>query len=196
MDNIVAIFLFTFSSTLTPGPNNLMIMNSGLNYGLKKSMPHYLGICLGFPLMVMIVGLGFGAVFTQYAWIKSVLKWLGAIYMLYLAWRIAVSVVHVNDSARTAPLSFWEAATFQWVNPKAWIMAVSTISLFTFSTHPFSNAAIITFIFLLVCLPCIGIWLVFGTVLQRILKEEKHQRWFNYLMATALAASVVMMVFE
>ena len=196
MHEIIPILLFTISTTLTPGPNNFMIMNSGMNFGLKKSLPHYLGICLGFPVMVLIVALGLGAVFIKYAWIKEVLKIVGSIYILYLAWQILTSHSKTKQSHTAKPLNFLQATLFQWVNPKAWLMAVGAISIFTLASSYFLNAVFISAFFLVICLPCIGVWLLFGKVLQKILKKDSHRVIFNIAMAIALVASIVMMFFE
>ena len=171
-------------------------MNSGMNFGIQKSLPHYLGICLGFPAMVLMVALGFGAVFIEYVWIKHVLKIFGSVYMLYLAWQILTSSNKANIGLARKPLSFLQAAIFQWVNPKAWLMAVSAISIFTISNNYFSNAMIISIVYFLMCIPCIGAWLLFGKFLQRILTKDAHRVWFNILMALALVGSIVMILFE
>lgn len=197
MNNLIPILFFCFSTTFTPGPNNLMIMSSGLNFGIKKSIPHYLGICLGFPAMVLIVALGFGALFMKYHWIHNTLKILGIAYILYLAWKIARSKSDINNKKPTKPLTFIQAVLFQWVNPKAWTMVIGAISIFTIPGNYFVNQSIeITLIFLLVCLPCIGAWLIFGTVLQRFLKNEKHQVMFNYGMAICLVLSIALIFIE
>ncbi len=196
MNDFFPLLLFSLATTFTPGPNNIMIMNSGMHFGIRKSLPHYLGICCGFPVMVLFVALGLGAVFIKYAWIKSVLKILGSLYMLYLAWQILRSSGNKDLSQIRKPLSFLQAALFQWVNPKAWMLAISTDSIFTISNHALNNAMIISVVYFLVCLPCIGAWLVFGKFLQRILKKDIHRVWFNILMALALVGSIAMILLE
>ncbi len=196
MNDFFPLLLFSVSTTFTPGPNNIMIMNSGMNFGLRRSFPHYLGICFGFPAMVLMVALGLGAVFIKYAWIKYVLKIMGSLYMLYLAWQILRSSSEVDLGNVRKPLNFLQAAMFQWVNPKAWLMAISTISIFTISNNYFNNAAIISVVYFLMCIPCIGAWLIFGKFLQRILKKDSHRVWFNILMALALVGSIGMILLE
>jgi threonine/homoserine/homoserine lactone efflux protein len=196
MSDLVPLLLFSISTTFTPGPNNIMIMNSGMNFGIQKSLPHYLGICFGFPAMVLMVALGLGVVFMEYAWIKHLLKILGSIYMLYLVWQILISSSKANLGKIRKPLSFLQAAMFQWVNPKAWLMAISTISIFTISSHYFNNALIISVVYFLMCIPCIGAWLVFGKFLQRILKKDSYRLWFNIFMALALIGSIGMILFD
>lgn len=196
MTNYVPLLLFAMSTTFTPGPNNFMIMNSGMNFGIKKSLPHYFGICVGFPLMVLMVALGLGVVFTKYLWIKQVLKIVGSVYMLYLAWQILRSHSKGNTDKTSRPLSFIQALLFQWVNPKAWLMAVGTISIFTMARSAFSNAAIVSGVYFFMCIPCIGAWLLFGKVLQHILKKDSHRVLFNIVMSVALVASIGMIIFE
>jgi threonine/homoserine/homoserine lactone efflux protein len=197
MHHLIPLLLFTVSSSLTPGPNNFMIMNSGMNFGLRRSMPHFMGIALGFPVMVLIVALGFGAIFIKYTWLKEALKIVGAIYMLYLAWCIMQSSLADSDSRKTAtPFSFMQAVLFQWVNPKAWLMAIGAVSLFTVIDSYYLNAAAISLVFAIVLLPCGAAWLFFGTLLQKILAKEQHRRWFNLLMAVSLVASISLIFIE
>lgn len=196
MNNFIPLLLFAISTTFTPGPNNIMIMNSGMHFGIKKSLPHYLGICFGFPAMVLMVALGLGAVFIKYVWIKNLLKIIGSIYMLCLAWQILISSGKPSLDQIKKPLNFLQVLMFQWVNPKAWLIAISTISIFTISDHYFNNAAIISVIYFLICIPCIGVWLLFGKFLQQILKKDGHRVWFNIVMALALVGSIGMILFE
>lgn len=191
ISDLFPLFFFAISSTLTPGPNNILIMNSGMNLGIKKSIPHYLGICLGFPLMVLLVSLGLGAIFTKYLWLKPWLKVLGSLYMLYLAWQILRSTNKNMRIDSPKPWRFYQAVLFQWLNPKAWLMGISTISIFTLSSNYFTNAGGISILYLLIGLPCIGCWLLFGKVLQKMLTTDNHRLWFNIGMALALVGSIV-----
>jgi threonine/homoserine/homoserine lactone efflux protein len=195
MTDLLPIVLFSAANGLTPGPNNFMIMNSGLNFGLKRSMPHFWGVCLGFPLMVLLVALGMGAIFLKYAWLKDVLKIVGSAYMLYLAWCI-VSAISKPKEGHAQPLSFLQAFIFQWVNPKAWMMAIGAISIFSIAENHWHNALAISTVFLLTCLPCLSVWLLGGTYLQRVLKNERQQKWFNIGMAVCLVASIAMIIFD
>jgi threonine/homoserine/homoserine lactone efflux protein len=142
--------------------------------------------------MVLMVALGLGAIFIEYAWIKHSLKILGSIYMLYLSWQILTSSNKANVHHTRKPFRFFQAVIFQWINPKAWLMAVSTISIFTLSAHYFNNAVIISVVYFLMCIPCVGAWLLFGKFLQRILTKDSHRIWFNILMALALVSSIGM----
>ena len=190
MHNFLPLLLFCVSTTFTPGPNNIMMLNSGMNHGIRQSLPHYIGISIGFPLMVLMVALGLGAIFIKYAWIKQSLKILGSVYMLYLAWQILTSSNKPGLKGIKKPFSFLQAILFQWVNPKAWLIAIGTISIFTLSKNYVNNAIVISIIYFLVGIPCIGAWLVFGTFLQRILKKPSHRVWFNIFMAVALIGSI------
>ncbi|MBS0359378.1 MAG: LysE family translocator [Proteobacteria bacterium] len=196
MTELFPIVLFTISSSLTPGPNNFMLMSSGLHFGIKKSLPHYFGICLGFFAMVLIIALGLGAVFMESLWLKQALKILGSAYMLYLAFQILTAHTKPKAAHAAKPLSFIQAVLFQWVNPKAWLMAVGAISIFTLSDHYLTNAVLISTMFLLAFIPCGAVWLLFGKFLQKILKEDKHRLWFNVAMAICLVASIALIFFD
>lgn len=194
MELYIAILVFAASSTVTPGPNNIMIMTSGLNFGIKRSLPHLLGICIGFPLMVTAVGLGFGTVFDIFPLLHEIIKVLGVAYLLYLAWLVASSAptsMEAEDNG-SKPLTFLQAALFQWVNPKAWVMATGAVAAFTSqSTEMFIQVMAISLSFLAVGLPCVGSWLLFGSGLKRFLKEAKYQRIFNISMALLLVVSIL-----
>ncbi|KGJ87438.1 LysE family translocator [Colwellia psychrerythraea] len=192
MELYLAIIIFAASTTVTPGPNNIMIMTSGLNYGVKKSIPHLLGICFGFPAMVIMVGLGFSIVFEMYPLFHEVIKVAGVAYLLYLAWLIASSSPTSLDVEKSKPLSFTQAALFQWVNPKAWVMATGAVSAYTsISSDIFSQVIFIALAFFIVAFPCVGIWLFFGVGLKKYLNSPKHQKIFNLSMALLLIGSVL-----
>ena len=172
-------------------------MTSGLNFGIKKSLPHLFGICLGFPLMVVLVGLGFSVVFEQYPLFHQVIKILGILYLLYLSWRIATSPINELDQGKAKPLSFIQAAAFQWVNPKAWVMASGAVAAFTSATSDMTwQVLYIALSFLLVAFPSVGMWLVFGQSLKRLLRNPLHQRLFNISMAILLVLSMVPVIRE
>ncbi len=197
MELYLAIFLFAASTTITPGPNNIMIMTSGLNYGVKSSIPHLLGICFGFPAMVVMVGLGFSVVFEMYPLFHDIIKVLGVLYLLYLSWLIASSSPTSLESDKSKPFSFSQAALFQWVNPKGWIMASSAIAAYTtVGNDIFLQVLLIAFIFFLVTFPSAGIWLIFGVGLQRFLEQAKYRRIFNISMALLLVISIVPVALE
>nr|WP_281383103.1 LysE family translocator [Microbulbifer rhizosphaerae] len=188
--------MFTFSTSITPGPNNLMIMSSGLNYGVSRSLPHVLGICLGFPAMIVAIGLGLGTLFSQFPLLHEVIRWVGIAYLLYLAWVIA-STREVGSADTQKPFTFLQAAAFQWVNPKGWIMAVGALAAFTSPNgEMWAEIARIALAFIAIGGPCIVVWLLFGVGLKRLLTEPKHLRRFNLTMGLLLAASVVPMALD
>lgn len=197
MDLFLAVLFFAFSTTITPGPNNVMIMSSGVNYGIKASVPHWLGICLGFPLMVLLVGLGFGAVFERYPHLHQLIKVVGVVYLIWLAWRIASAEPKAIEKGKSKPFSFMQAALFQWVNGKAWVMASGAVAAFTTVGGVYwLEVSVITAAFLLVAFPCVGAWLVFGAGLRAVLTKPLFQRIFNICMAIILVLSVVPVVIE
>lgn len=197
MEFISAIFIFAISTSVTPGPNTIMMMSSGLNYGVKSSMPHLLGICFGFPAMVVLVGLGLGFIFERYGFIHEVIKLVGIVYLVYLAWVIGHSSPVRLDAKQSAPISFMQAALFQWVNPKAWVTATSAIAAYTSTASDiYLQVTVIAAVFFLVAFPCVGIWIVFGTKLQRLLHKPDQQKLFNIAMALLLLVSVIPAIYE
>ncbi|MCL1139066.1 LysE family translocator [Shewanella pneumatophori] len=195
MELILTIALFAFSSGITPGPNNIMLMSSGVNFGVKRSLPHLLGICIGFPTMVLAIGLGLSAVFQAYPILHSIIKYVGITYLLYLAWLIASSSAKMNGKDTANPLSFIQAAAFQWVNPKAWIMGIGAIATFTTMNQALTPQVLtITLVFFFVALPSAFVWLGFGVALKRLLKNQRQQKIFNVTMALLLVLSIVPMI--
>ena len=191
-DLYLALLLFAFSAAITPGPNNVMLMSSGLNYGVRKSLPHLFGICLGFPVMVLLIGVGLGSVFEHFPVTHTIIQIFGILYLLYLAWIIATTKTHEINTEKSKPFSFWQAALFQWINPKAWIMATGAIATYTtLNTNIYQQISIIAFIFLTTAIPSAITWLLFGANLKRFLQSPKHQKYFNILMALLLVASII-----
>ncbi|MGO4893923.1 LysE family translocator [Flavobacterium sp. W21_SRS_FM6] len=197
-----ALILFTIASSITPGPNNLMIMTSGVNYGFRRSLPHLLGIDIGFVLMIIGVGLGISQLFAQIPELLIWLKIAGIMYLGYLAYRIATSpttplVADVVDEMQRKPLSFLQAALFQWVNPKAWIMIVGAIVTYTNSSLDYTlQVGIIALFFLCLGTPCTFMWLGFGTALKRYLANSRHLKIFNIVMASLLMLSLLPVILE
>ncbi|WNO61178.1 LysE family translocator [Rheinheimera sp. MMS21-TC3] len=187
-----AALLFAFSTTITPGPNNVMIMSSGMNYGIRASMQHLLGICLGFPLMVLLIGLGFGIVFEQFPNLHQIIKLLGVLYLIWLAWHIASAKPERIEQGKSKPLNFYQAVLFQWINGKAWVMASGAIAAFTTLEGLYWLEVIyITAAFLVVAFPCVGLWLIGGALLRKVLTKPLFQRLFNISMALILLLSVL-----
>lgn len=188
---LLAFIAFAFVTSVTPGPNNMMLLASGVNLGVRRSIPHMLGISLGFMLLVAAVGLGLGQVFQRLPVLHDVLRYVGAAYLLYLAWKIAQSgAPQSRENLEARPFTFLQAAAFQWVNPKAWIMAIGAITTYTPQDGFFSNVLLIAALFALVNCPSVGLWTVAGSMLRKWLDNPRALRAFNIGMALLLVASL------
>ncbi|MTI09070.1 LysE family translocator [Curvivirga aplysinae] len=186
---------FVFVASVTPGPNNLMLAASGLNFGLQRTVPHAAGVALGFLFMVLMACMGLGQLFTIFPLLQSILTYAGSAYLLYLAYRIGTAAGVGKVESKAKPLTFIEAALFQWINPKAWMMAVTFSSAFGLQSDNLANDAAVTLLVVLFFgVPCILIWTSFGSALRRWMKDEKHLRIFNYIMATLIVATVPFML--
>lgn len=189
IDVIPALALFAFVSSITPGPNNLMLMASGANFGFMRSVPHMLGISIGFLVLMLLSGLGLAQVFTTYPISHLILKIASVIYMLWLAWKIANAAPAARGSASGTPMTFLQAAAFQWVNPKAWAMALTAITVYV-GTPSFWALGMACVIFSAINLPSVGVWTVLGQQMARVLTNPRRLRVFNWTMAVLLVASL------
>ena len=189
-DLLIALALFGLVSSITPGPNNTMLMASGANFGFARTVPHLSGVVLGFPLMVIGVGLGLGGLFTAFPVLHGVLRVLGTAYLLYLAWKIARSDSIGLGTAGPQPMGFWQAVAFQWVNPKAWAMALGTVTTYAPKDGYALNVVIAALVFCLVNTPCVATWAGFGVAVRRFLSTPRALKVFNWTMATLLVASL------
>lgn len=190
-DVFVALVVFAFVTSITPGPNNVMLMASGVNFGFRRTLPHIFGIGIGFLSLLLGVGFGLGALLTAFPAVHVALKIAGGAYLLYLAWRVAMTRSLSEGKGATArPMTFLEAAAFQWVNVKAWVMAITGISVYSSSTSPFLSVILVAVAFALVNLPCVSTWAAFGVALRGFLSEPTRLKWFNIAMGIALAASL------
>jgi threonine/homoserine/homoserine lactone efflux protein len=189
-DMLLAVVLYGIVSSVTPGPNNFMLLSSGVNFGFRRTIPHMLGIAGGFASLLLAVGFGLGAVLTTFPSLHLVLKVAGAAYLMYLAYRIATSRSLGDGNGRAEPMSFMQAAAFQWVNPKAWAMAVTAMALYTSTAAPIASVLIIVVVFTLVNLPCVSVWAGFGVVLRGFLADPVRLKWFNITMGVLLVASL------
>lgn len=194
-------FAFAFAMSASPGPNNTMVTASGANWGLRRTLPHMLGIALGFPVMILAVGLGAGEVLRSYSWIEEGLRWLGGCYMLWLAAKIAraepVSAGAAPEGAAGQPLTFLQAALFQWVNPKAWVTAVGAVVTYTSGGAAlFGEAARLAAIFLVISPPVTLGWTLVGVGAAKLLRTRRALRGFSIAMAALLVASLVPMLIE
>ncbi len=185
-----ALLLFVVVTLFTPGPNNTMLMTTGLNFGFRRGLPHLWGVALGFAVMVLAVGLGLGAVFQAYPAAYTVLKYAGAAYLLYLAWQIATAGEIEEGAASGRPITFLQAAAFQWLNPKGWVMAVGAVSTYAaVAAFPF-NMLLMAGLFGSLGVLSSASWLGFGTGLKRLLTSPRAVRAVNITMALLLVASL------
>jgi threonine/homoserine/homoserine lactone efflux protein len=187
---LLALMAFAFVSSITPGPNNLMLMASGANFGFKRSIPHMLGISVGFVAMTTIVGLVLMQIFDAYPVAYTVLRYASAAYLLYLAYRIARAAPPGEGAKSGKPFSFLQAAAFQWVNPKAWTMAINAMTQFAPDHSPLS-IFLVAAIFGLVNLPSVSTWTLMGTQIRRFLTRPARLHAFNITMALLLIASMI-----
>lgn len=185
-----AAMTFALVMSITPGPNNTMLLASGVNFGFRRTMPHMLGITCGCMVMMIAIALGLGQVFTRFPALYSVMEIVSVAYLLYLAWKIAASrTLSVNDG-NERPMTFLQAAAFQWVNPKAWMMAVTGVTAFHLNDNLLVNALLLTAAFAIVNLPSITVWAAFGLAVRRFLTSPGVLRAFNWTMAALLIASI------
>ena len=196
LDVVYALIVFCFVSGVTPGPNNLMLMNSGLNFGFRRTVPHLLGVVIGFSLMVALIGLGLDAIFSRFPNVLPLMRWAGAAYMLWLAWRIARAGPVKDSAGASQPLGFLGAAAFQWINPKAWAIAIGALTAYSVSPDYAYSVAAVSCAYALVGLPSSGAWVAFGSAMRRVLSDPRRVRPFNWSMAALLVASVVPVLWE
>ncbi len=189
-DLLLALTLFAFVSSITPGPNNLMLMASGANFGFRRTIPHMLGVGIGFTVMIVLVGVGLVQIFDLYPISHQILKVVSVIYLLWLAWKIANAAAPEGDvQSESSPITFIQAALFQWVNPKAWTMALTAISAYT-PTQTLTSVLLVALVFGIVNLPNVSVWTVLGEQMARFLTSAARLRAFNWLMAILLVASL------
>ena len=192
METLLPLLGFVVASTVTPGPNNLMVLTSGANWGLARTMPHIIGISLGFPVMIVALGFGIGAVFDAAPWLETVLKYGAFAYLLWLAWKIAQAGRPEAKTAGAQPFTLLQAAAFQWVNPKAWALVLGGVALFvTGEGNRTFQIAMLAVLFGLVCLPNCVVWALFGRAISGFLGDDTRRRWFNIAMAVLLVVSAL-----
>ena len=199
---LTALIAFAFVSSITPGPNNLMLMTSGTNFGFVRTIPHMLGVSAGFTLMIVLVGAGLAKIFELYPIAHLILKYASCAYLVWLAWKIATSPppgakadAKPGVEAQAKPMTFIQAALFQWVNPKAWTMALTAVSAYTLPTDPIMSLLIVAAVFGAINLPSVGSWTLLGMQLRRFLSDPLKLRIFNVTMAVILVATLYPVVF-
>src|SRR3977135_1003634 len=180
---LIAFVLFATVMFFTPGPNNIMLLSSGLTYGFRPTIPHIMGITVGFAFMIGAVGLGLGTVFIAYPVLQTILKYAGVAYLIYLAAAIALSGPVTSGQDNRGPMTFWGAAMFQWINVKGWVMVIGTITAYAgIAAFPW-NIAIQTALSLLMGTVSTVVWALFGSALRPLLRSHKAVRAFNIVMA-------------
>lgn len=187
---LTALVAFAFVSSITPGPNNLMLMSSGANFGVWRTLPHMLGVGFGFAFMLILVGTGLIKIFEQYPLSYDLLKITSLIYLIYLSVKIALSAPQMSKTkSRRTPISFFQAALFQWINPKAWTMALTTFTVYA-PNQNLQSILIVSAVFGIVNLPSVGVWAVLGQQLRRLLNSHTRLKAFNLTMAALLLGSL------
>ncbi|KPF42366.1 LysE family translocator [Rhizobium sp. AAP43] len=189
-DTMLALVLFAFTTSITPGPNNMMLFASSVNFGFRRTIPHMVGIGAGFLSLLLGVGLGLGAVLAAYPPAFIGLKIAGGAYLLWIAWKIGSSRQMSDGEAKAEPMSFFGAAAFQWVNPKAWVMAVTAMAVYPNPEQYALTVAIVALVFAAVNLPSVSTWAGFGSVLRDWLSVPVRLKWFNITMAILLVLSL------
>lgn len=201
VDILTALIAFSFVSSITPGPNNLMLLASGTNFGFRRTLPHMSGVTIGFTVMVTLVGVGLMQLFDRFPISYQVLKVVSVLYLIYLSWKIATAAAPDvgksgdQSSAAAKPFSFIQAALFQWVNPKAWAMSLTAITAYTPDTHPLPSVLLVALIFGAVNLPSITAWVLLGTQIRRHLSDPLKLRIFNVVAALLLLSSLYPILF-
>jgi len=188
---LVALIAFGAVMAFTPGPNNIMVLSSGLTYGFRRTLPHIAGIAIGISFMVAATGLGLGAIFIAWPILQTILKYAGIAYLIYLASIIAMSgPVTPGQDNRAAPLTFWGAALFQWVNVKGWVMAIGIITAYSaVASFPWNIAVQAALMLVMGALSSVA-WALFGSSLRPVLTSPRAVRTFNVVMAVLLLASL------
>jgi threonine/homoserine/homoserine lactone efflux protein len=191
---LISLILFAIVGSFTPGPNTIMVTASGAAFGFARTMPHMLGVTIGFAAMVFAVGLGLGQVLATVPQAHGWLRIAGSAYLLYLAWRIARAGDPGAAEGARKPLTFLEAALFQWINPKALTLAFGVVATFTTAAgNIWIELGLIAAIFALTCFPALAVWCLFGVAIRQFLASPRARRITNLALAALVALSVVML---
>ncbi|NDR57509.1 LysE family translocator [Aliiruegeria sabulilitoris] len=196
LDSFLALLGLAAVAAYTPGPNNALVANSGATFGLRRTLPHILGIGFGFPVMVFLVGFLLGGLFQSSALLREALRWIGAAILLWLAWKIATSGGVSSAGQKPRPFTFLEAAGFQWINPKAWAMAIAVTAQFIHPEAPLATALMVGAVFVFMGLSSAATWALVGRSIIRMLTDERHLKQFNIAMAIIVAGCVVLLFLE
>jgi threonine/homoserine/homoserine lactone efflux protein len=194
LETFLAMVSFAFVMAFTPGPNNVMLTASGVNFGMARTTPHMVGVVIGYAVLLCASGAGVGSLIVAFPAIQTVLKIVGAAYMLWLAWKVANAGKANEEGGEGRPLTFLQAAAFQWINPKGLIIAFGAVALYVHPETAVRDFAIMLVVFTLATLGSTITWAGFGVALRKVLRNERHARIFNVVMALLLVASIVPMV--
>lgn len=185
---------FSIATGFTPGPNNLIALATGANFGYRKTLPHVFGVALGFNVMYFLMGAGLGSLFKRFPLVQDILLWTSLVYLVFLAWKIAKSTSIGSSSSeikKAKPISFFGSVAFQWINPKAWFATLTLVSAFTDPDAYWFSLAMGGFVNLGIAFSSVSVWAVFGTLLKNWLEHPVRLRVFNWSMAALLLLSVV-----
>jgi threonine/homoserine/homoserine lactone efflux protein len=202
-----ALAVFAFVSSITPGPNNLMLMASGINFGLRRTVPHMLGVSLGFTLMIVLIGFGIMQLIEAVPGSRMIITVASGLYLLYMAWKIATATTSPGENgaahsenvaapSASKPFTFLQAALFQWVNPKAWTMALTAISAYAPKSQGWAGVLLVAAVFGIINLPSTGTWAIMGAKMRRFLGDPVRLKTFNIVAALLLVASLYPMAVE
>lgn len=184
--------MFSAATCLTPGPKTVMVTAPAIDFGFRRAIPQMLGVTLGFFFMIIAIGLGLAGLFHAEPRLHTLLKYAGAAYLLYLAWRIARADAASGNPGRTKPISFVEAALFTWINPKSWVITMGALAAFTtVGGHVVLQTSVIASVLAIACLASLVLWAGFGVTIARILGDSRARMAFNWSMAGLLALSLV-----
>lgn len=193
-ETLLTLVVLAASAAFTPGPNNALVAASGANFGYRRTLPHVLGIALGFPLLIFVAGFFLGEVFQRSEILRQALRWGGAALLLWLAWKVATTGGLGGKQDRPRPFTFTEAAAFQWINPKAWTMAVAITAQFVTPEAPLVSALTVAAVFIAVGFASASVWTVAGTAIRRAADTPARQRAVNIVMGALLAGCVVLLL--
>ena len=193
-ETFLALFLFAFTTSITPGPNNMMLFASGVNFGFFRTVPHMLGIGAGFLSLLIAVGLGLGALLHSVPLLYTVLKFAGGAYLVWIAWKIGTSRSLSEGKGNAVPMTFLQAAAFQWINPKAWVMAVTAMATYTSQQSYLASVIWVGIVFAIVNVPSVSTWAGFGSALRQWLSDPVRLKWFNIAMGVLLVLTLWPMI--
>ena len=190
-----ALSVFYFTMFVTPGPNNAMLTASGMKFGYLKTLPHLIGIPLGHTIQISLTCLGLGSIFLKYPQIQFYMKIMCALYMLYLSWKM-IGSFSINDKSSGRPLKFYEASLFQFINPKAWSIAIAVASgFFPTKENLLTGVIFVSFTAAIICFPTISLWALFGNSLRKFVTNNKIKKMTEYILSFILILTGVYILF-